>query len=301
VLRGYLPLLVLLAAIWGSSYLFIKVAVEDIEPSAMVMFRLILAAGVLWAVLIAQLGKREALAAARETWRNGVVLGVINAALPFWLISWGEKYIDSGVAAIANSTVPIFVALLAIRYQPGERSSGARLIGILVGLAGVGVLTGVHPEGGWWAVAATLAVVLSSLCYAGSNLYAQTRFPGASPLVIATTTISIGAIFMLPAGLAQLPEQTPDSEAIASVAVLGILGTAIAYLIHYRMIRSYGSARASLVTYLLPAFALLYGATILDEPLRLSALLGLALILAGVGVGSGLLRLPRRAAAEASP
>jgi drug/metabolite transporter (DMT)-like permease len=301
VARGYLPLLVLLAAIWGSSYLFIKIAVEDIEPSAMVMFRLILAAGVLWAVLIAQLGKRQALAAVRATRRYGIVLGVINAALPFWLISWGEKHIDSGVAAIANSTVPIFVALLAIRYHPSERATGGRLVGILVGLAGVGVLTGVHPEGGWWAVAGTLAVVLSSVCYAASNLFAQTRFSGVSPLVIATTTISIGAVLMLPAGLAQLPRQMPDGETIASVVILGILGTSIAYLIHYRLISSFGSARASLVTYLIPAFALVYGATILDEPVRLSALLGLGLILAGVGLGSGLLRPQRRAAAGAAP
>jgi drug/metabolite transporter (DMT)-like permease len=104
---------------------------------------------------------------------------------------------------------------------------------------------------------------------------------------------------MLPFGLAQLPSETPGWTAMASVAALGVLGTAIAYLVHYRLITRYGSARSSLVTYLIPVFALAYGAAILGEELRLGALLGLALILAGVALGSGLVRLPRRAAAAA--
>jgi drug/metabolite transporter (DMT)-like permease len=147
VTRGYLTLLVTLAALWGSSYLFIKVAVEEIEPAAMIVFRLLLAALILLAVLLAQRGVRRALADVRATGHHGVVLGIVNASIPFWLIAWGEKYVDSGVAAIANSTVPIFVVLLAIRLHPAERSSGQRLAGILVGLVGVGVLTGVPSRG----------------------------------------------------------------------------------------------------------------------------------------------------------
>jgi drug/metabolite transporter (DMT)-like permease len=299
VARGYLPLLLALSALWGASYLFIKVAVEEIEPAVLISFRLLLAAVVLVGVLVAQRGARQALADIRATGRHGVALGVVNVAIPFWLIAWGEKHIDSGIAAIGNSTVPIFVAVLAVRLRPSERSTGQRLVGILVGLAGVGILVGVHPEGGWWGALGTLAIVGSSVCYAYANLYTQTRFADTAPVVIATTAIVAGTAVTLPFGLAQLPAETPGWEALGSVAALGLLGTALAYLIHYRLVTRYGSARTSLVTYLLPAFALFYGAVILDEPVRASALGGLALILAGVALGSGLARLPRRAAAPA--
>ena len=147
--RGYLPLLLLVSGLWGASYLFIKVALEDMEPSTMMAIRLLLAGAVMFAVLSARAGIRRTLADLRAVGRHAVVLGVINGALPFWLIAWGEKYVDSGVAAIANATVPIFVALLAIRIRPSERASGSRLVGILVGLVGVAVLARVDPGRRW--------------------------------------------------------------------------------------------------------------------------------------------------------
>jgi len=301
VARGYVPLLLLLSALWGASYFFIKVAIDELEPATMMALRLLLAAAVLALVLVLQAGRRGAVAAVREVGWRGAVLGMMNGVVPFWLIAWGEKYVDSGIAAIANSTVPIFVALLAIRLHPSERSRGSRLAGILAGLVGVGVLAGVHPEGGWWAVAGTLAVVLSSLCYARANLYTQRHFSRTAPLVLATTALTSGALVLLPFGLAQLPDHVPSVQALGAVAALGLLGTSFAYLVHYRLVTTWGSARASLVTYLLPVFALFYGAAFLGEGLAPAALGGLALILAGVGLGSGVLRLPRRAAAEAAP
>ena len=138
-----------LAAIWGASYLFIKVGVRDFEPT-----RADDAAAADRRAAAARLPRRprgrraRRVAQVRGAWREGLVFGAINGALPFTLIAWGEKHIDSGVAAIANASVPIFVAILAIRFNPSERSSGLRLVGILVGLVGVGVLAGVHPEGG---------------------------------------------------------------------------------------------------------------------------------------------------------
>src|SRR5919108_4754969 len=158
MVRGYVPLLLIVAGIWGASYLFIKVAVEEIEPTAMMDLRLLLAAAVLVPFIAVRFGTRRAVAEVRSTGTGAFILGVINMAFPFVLIAWGEKHIDSGVAAIANASVPIFVALLAIRFNPSERSSGLRLVGILLGLVGVGVLAGVHPEGGGWAVLGTLAV-----------------------------------------------------------------------------------------------------------------------------------------------
>src|SRR5438876_11107582 len=161
--RAYAPLLLTLAAIWGASYLFIKVGVRDFEPSFFIDMRLLIGGVLLFAFLSARLGARKAVAEVRGAWREGLVFGTINGALPFTLIAWGETHIDSGVAAIANASVPIFVALLATKFNPGERSRGLKLAGVCLGLVGVGILAGVHPDGGGWAVAGTLAVVLASI------------------------------------------------------------------------------------------------------------------------------------------
>jgi len=299
--RGYVILLGTLAASWGASYLFIKVAVEDLEPAPMMCLRLVLAFAALFPVLAVGSGFRGAVSEIRGTGRGGALLGLINMAIPFTLIAWGEKHIDSGVAAIANSTVPIFVALLAIRFRPSERVTGMRMFGILLGLLGVGVLTGLNPEGGWWAIAGTLAVVLASLSYACANLYAPARFGDTEPLVIATATTFWGMVLLIPVSLFQLPDQMPGWKALASVAALGLIGTSFATLILYRMLNTYGSSRTSLVTYLLPPMALFYGVTILGERIHLNAGLGLVLILAGVALGSGLLKLARSRRDEPAP
>jgi drug/metabolite transporter (DMT)-like permease len=298
--RRYGPLILVLAAIWGASYLFIKVGVRDFEPTVLMALRLVLAGLILLGFLAAKYGVRESLAAVGGAWRVGFVVGTINGALPFTLIAWGETHIDSGVAAIANASVPIFVALLAIRFNPGERSGGLRLVGILVGLVGVGVLAGVHPEGGGWAVLGTLAVVLASLSYAAGGLYGQRALGRATGPVLATASMLYGGVLLVPFALVQLPNHAPGWKPVLSLLGLAILGTAVAQLILFRMLRLFGAARLSLVTYLLPVFALLYGSLILDEPLRPSMLVGLGLILAGVTLGSGAWRPLRRPVADSA-
>lgn len=304
MLRGYVPLLAVVAAIWGASYLFIKVAVDEVEPTAMMFFRLVLASAVLVPLIVWRLGRRDAVEEVRGTGWGAFAVGFLNAALPFTLIAWGEKHIDSGIAAIANASVPIFVVLLALRFNPSERVRGLRLAGILVGLVGVGVLTGLHPEGGWLAVAGTLAVVAASLSYAGANHFVQHNYSRTSPLVTATVSSLTGAVILLPFALFQLPDELPSWEALGSIVALGVLATAVALLFFYRMLNLYGAARSSLVTYLLPPTALLYGVLILDERITLNAALGLVLILAGVALGSGAgrgLLLRRRRGREAAP
>jgi drug/metabolite transporter (DMT)-like permease len=301
VIRGYVPLLAIIAAIWGASYLFIKVAVDEVEPTAMMFFRLVLASAVLVPVLVWHVGAREAVADVRSTGWRAFAVGFLNAAFPFVLIAWGEKYVDSGVAAIANATVPIFVVLLALRFNPSERVGGIRLAGILVGLAGVGVLAGLHPEGGWWAVAGTLAIVVASFSYACANHFVQHNYSRTAPLVIATVSCATGALILLPFAVVQWPAEVPSLEAIGSIVALGIFGTAVALLFFYRLLKRYGAARASLVTYLLPPVALVYGVLILDEQVTLNAALGLVLILAGVALGSGARFLRRGHRPEPEP
>jgi drug/metabolite transporter (DMT)-like permease len=300
--RGYVPMLVLLAALWGSSYMFIKVAVEEIPPTAMIAGRLLLAGAILLAVLAIQSGGvGPARAAIREVGRGGIVLGVINSALPFTLIAWGETHVESGIAGIANASVPIFVVLLAIRFNPAERVTGWRLAGVMVGIAGVAVLAGLRPSGGWWAAAGVGAITVASLCYAAANLYAQHHYTRVNVIALAATTHCAAALLILPFGLARLPAHVPGWKALGSVVALAVLGTSIASLVHYRMVTWYGSSRTTMVTYLIPAFALFYGVVILGEVLSANAVLGLVLILGGVALGSGIFRARRRAPVPASP
>ena len=298
--RLYVPMLLLLAAIWGASFMFIKVADRELEPTTLMAARILLAAVILFGILAARCGTARAARRLRRAGWAPLLLGIVNAALPFTLIAWGEKHVDSGVAAIANASMPIFVALLALRFQRSERSSGLRLFGILLGLVGVAVLAGVHPRGGWWAVVGTLAVILASVLYAVGSLWAQRLVQREEALVLTTATMIGGALALLPLGLAQLPGSVPGWKVIGSVLALGIAGTAIGQLIYYAMLNSAGSARASLVTYLLPVTALFYGAGLLGEPITVEELVGLVLILGGVALGSGLVRLARREPAPAA-
>ena len=219
----------------------------------------------------------------------------MNAAIPFTLIAWGERHIDSGVAAIANSGVPIFVVLLAIPFMPGERVSRGRWAGLALGLVGVGV----HPDGGWIAVAAASACVLAAVCYATATLWGQHLVAGLpGPLLALTATLGASAA-LLPLGLAQAPHELPGWKPLGSVVVLALGGTALAQILFYRLLVGFGSARAALVVYLLPPVAVAYGVVVLGERLRPTALVGLALILVGIATGSGAVRLPGRAAAAA--
>ena len=296
----YWTMLLTLAAVWGASYLFIKVAVDEIEPAPMMAFRTLVAAVVLLAYLVSRFGRERGLLELRAAWRHCLVLGVLNAALPFWLIAWGEQHIDSGLAAVVQASVPIFNALLVLRFLPHERLTRTQALGLAIGILGVAVVTGVHPEGGTLAILGALAVVLSSLSYASAGVYGQRVVSGTPGPVLAAGSMLVAGLILTPFALFQLPDSAPSLEATASLLALTLLGTAFAQLILFRVLALHGSARLSLVTYLMPGFALVYGALILDEVIGAATLAGLALILGGVALASGALRLPRREAATAT-
>jgi drug/metabolite transporter (DMT)-like permease len=299
--RSFAVLIGSLAAIWGASYLFIKVAVRDFPPAAMIEIRCGVAGLLLLAFLVARTGPREALNELRGAGWAGFALGVVNGAIPFTLIAWGEQHIDSGIAAVANSTVPIFNALLVPWLLPVERLSRRRLAGVLIGFAGVGVLTLGQPTFGWWFVIGTLAVVVASLSYALGGIWAQHGLYHTRGPTLAAAAMLGGAVSLLPFALFDLPTHAPGWKAVASLAALTLLGTALAQLILYRAIRLHGSARTSLVTYLMPPVALVYGAVLLDEPITVASLGGLALIMAGVALGTGTVLLTRRTPAIQEP
>ena len=296
-MNRYAPLLVALAATWGASYLFIKVGVDGgFSPAALMAARTLIAAVTLTAYLGATTGWRKMLVDLRVAWRPALVLGALNAAIPFWFVAWGETHIESGVAAIAQATVPLCSLLIGLPFLPHERIGPARIGGVVLGLAGVAVLAGIHPHGGWPAVAGTLAIVVASVSYASAGIYGQLRVRGTAGPVLATGSMIAGFVVLLPLALVQFPASVPTRGAFASLLALGLLGTAAAQLVLFRILALYGARRLSLVTYLMPGFALFYGALVLHEHVRALTIAGLALILLGVALGSGVLRKPLRVA-----
>jgi drug/metabolite transporter (DMT)-like permease len=286
-MRGYWPLILILAAMWGASYLFIKLAVEDIPPAAMTELRVLLAGALLFAYLAWRIGARRAITELRAAWLPCLVLGVINAAVPMGLVAWGETHIDSSVAGIAQSTVPIFTFLLAARFLPHERVGAVRIAGVALGFLGVAALTGLDADGGWWVIAGTLAVVLSSLSYAAGGVYGQVQIRDVPGPVLATGNMLAAALVLLPLAVLDPPREVPGSGAVAGLVALILVPTFAGQLLLFRVLRLHGSRKLSIVTYLMPAFAVVYGALLLDEPVTTAMLAGFALIAVGAALASG--------------
>ena len=286
-MRSYWPLILLLAAMWGASYLFIKVAVEDIPPAAMTDIRLAIAAAAADGISRAANRSSSAVGALRRAWIPCLVLGIVNAAIPMTLVAWGETHIDSSIAGIAQSSVPIFVAILGLRFLPHDPLRGAQIVGLAIGLAGVMLITGVHPDGGAWAIVGTLAVVLSSLSYAAGGIYGQLHIHDTPGPVLAAGSMIVGAIALLPLAIADPPTQAPGATALAGLLALALIPTFLGQLLLFRVLRLFGSRRLSLVTFLMPGFAVAYGAVLLGETISATALAGLTLILVGVILASG--------------
>jgi drug/metabolite transporter (DMT)-like permease len=279
-----------LAAIWGASFMFIKVAVRELSPATLIAGRLGLAALTLALVLPFTVGTREAARQLRASARWLVVVALVNTAIPFWLLSWGETRIDSGLASIIQAAVPIFNALIAFVAFPEVRVTGTRLVGVAVGFVGVALLVGAQPEG---KVLGALAVVGMAFCYGLGGLLAGRYVSDVKPVVVAFGSTAVATLVWIPAAVAQAPTEMPSWKTIGSVVALGVPGTALAYLLFFGLITGAGAAYASLVTYLIPPIALAYGAVFLGERFGAAAFGGLALILAGVALGTAAVRLPR--------
>lgn len=280
-------MLLVLAGVWGASFLLIKVGLRDLEPSTLVLLRVALAALTLLPIAAAT----DALDGLRASWRELTVLGALNSAVPFWLLSFGETRLDSGLAAVIQAAAPIFTVLLAARFDPSQRSTGMRLVGVLVGFAGVALLVGVQRGG---EVVAALAIVLTALCYAAGALYGGRRLAHVRPIGLAFGAMVAATVLVAPAGLLQLPNDVPGWKPLLAVVVLGVVGTGLAYILYFGLVLGAGASRAILITYLVPALALVYGALFLEEPVTASALAGLALVLAGVALGTGAVRTAAR-------
>jgi drug/metabolite transporter (DMT)-like permease len=284
VSRRYLTMLAGLALVWGASFLFIKVADRELAPSLLITGRLGLAALTLFPVALLTVGGRETLAVLRANARWLLVIALVNTAIPFWLLSWGETRISSGLASILQAAVPIFVALIAFGFFREVRVTGLRLAGVGIGFVGVALVVGLQPHG---KALGALAVVGMAFCYALGGLLIGRHLAHVPAVLVALAVTAISTLVALPLAFAQAPSHTPGWEEIGSVVALGIPGTAFAYLLFFGLIRGPGAPYASLVTYLIPPLALAYGAIFLGEHFGASAVGGLVLILGGVALGTG--------------
>ncbi|HEX7389534.1 MAG TPA: DMT family transporter [Acidiphilium sp.] len=279
-------LLFLLAVIWGSSFLFYKILVADMSPTMVAFGRIVLAA---IALNLALRARGERIAPTRREAVLYAVCGILNSAVPFSLLAYGEIRLSAGLASILNATTPIFGILVAHVLTDNERLTGPRAAGVLLGFAGVAVLvapglfhSGVHSSLGW--LLAEGACLGASICYAFGGVFSR-RLAGHSALRIATGQFTASAIAMIPfVFIFDHPwtMKMPGAEEVFSMAAIGLVCTAFAYVIFFRIIRVGGATNAFLVTLLVPVSAMILGAVVLGEGVSPTAFAGMALI--GLGL-----------------
>jgi drug/metabolite transporter (DMT)-like permease len=286
-------LFALLSSIWGASYMFIKIGLDDgLPPAAIVFWRT--AAGAL--VLTPFLLRSDALAGLRDRLVPVAVLALVQVAAPFLLIAVGEQEISSSLTGILVAMAPIFTFLLAFAIDHEERTSGIGLVGVGIGIAGVALLLGVDAGGGAGALVGGLLVVLASLGYALGSYYLKRRLADVQPVGLVAATMAASALMTLPVALLSLPADAPSGGAIAAVTALGVLGTGVSFVIFYELIGTVGPAKASLVAYVAPGFAVIYGVALLGESFGIATAAGLVLIVGGSWLAAEG-RLPSRSAA----
>ncbi|WP_205696152.1 DMT family transporter [Conexibacter sp. SYSU D00693] len=278
------------AVVWGLPYFFIKVAVDDGVPPAFVAWIRVVIAVVVLAPLAWRAG---ALRGLRPHTRAIVVYALFEVVVPFPLISFGEQRIASSLAAILIAALPLVIALIALRVDPEERPTPRRLAGLVVGLAGVVLLVGVDVAGSADELVGALAVLVATVGYAIGPMVVKRHLGHLPPLGPVTASFAASALMLLPFALLDLPGGDVTDEAVASLVALGLLCTALAFVLFFALIAEVGPSRASVITYLNPAVAVLLGVLVLDEALTAAAAGGLALILAGSWVATGGVRRPR--------
>jgi drug/metabolite transporter (DMT)-like permease len=275
-------LLAALAAIWGGSYLLIKYALEDLSAPMIVWGRTALAALVL---LIALRGAaRGALADMRARPGWALTLGIVSVTAPFLLITFGEHEVPSGLTAVLISPAALFVALFAPFIDPSERIDRRQTIGLVAGLAGVALVVGVESISTLGQFLGALAMIGAAACYALGGFVVKRRYGRLTSMQTSFVSLSVTSLVTLPIAAATAPTEAPGVRAVASLVALGVVGTALAFVIFYKLIAEVGAGRASLVSYLAPGVALFYGAIFLDEAITAAAVGGLVLILGGVAL-----------------
>ena len=266
------------STLWGIPYLFIKVAVDDgMPPVFLAWARVTLGA----ALLLALARRSGVLGSVRAKWRWLLVYAVVEIAIPFPMIAFGEQHIASSLTAIMIATVPLIVALLALRFDAAEVATGRRLAGLLIGLAGVVALVGIDVSGHSGELVGVGAVLVAAVGYAVGPMVLKRKFAELDPRATMGVSLAMASVVLTPAAALDPPQATPSAESIVSVVVLGVLCTAAAFALMASLVAEVGPGRALVVTYVNPVVAVALGVAVLGERPGPGAIAGLLLILAG--------------------
>jgi drug/metabolite transporter (DMT)-like permease len=266
------------STLWGIPYLFIRIAVDDGVPPAFLAWSRVVLGAVVLLVLAWRAGTLPSL---RGSGRWLFLYGLIEIAIPFPLIAAGEQRVASSLAAIVIATVPLIVALLALRFDHAERASGRRLVGLFLGLGGVAALVGIDVAGNTRELLGIGAIFLAACGYASAPMILKRKLGSFDPRATMGVSLAIAAVLLTPAAALDTPDQALSSRAVVAIVVLGIFCTAIALSIMAWLVSDIGPGRALVITYINPVVAVALGVAVLDERPGAGAVAGLLLILAG--------------------
>ena len=277
-------MLIVLSVLWGGSFFFIELAVSELPTLTIVLFRVSLAAIVLWLFIVAT---GISVPKSLEVWGSFLIMGLLNNILPFSLIVWGQAYIASGLASILNATTPLFTVLVAGTLLQDEKITKNKLVGVLLGFLGTVVMIGPSALGGIGVnVVAQLAVLGAALSYAFAGVYGR-RFKSQNinPTVTAAGQVSASALFLTPIVLVvddPITIAALSTQAVMALVSLAVLSTAVAYVLYFKILASAGATNLLLVTFLIPVSAILLGTVVLGETLLIPHMLGMGIITLGL-------------------
>jgi drug/metabolite transporter (DMT)-like permease len=280
-------MLILLSIVWGGSFFFAEIALLAFGPLTIVAIRVFVGAVGL-VVLARVLG--HGLPTGAGAWRDLFVMGVLNNALPFSLIVWGQIHIDSGTASILNGTTPFFTIFLAHFLLAGERMTAAKVAGIGLGIVGVAVLAGPSAIAGLTdSIQGQLAVLCAAISYAFAGVWGKRRLAGMAPLSAAAGMLVASSVLMIPLAIygEGIPRVSVEWKIWGSLIGIGLLSTSVAYLLYFKILAAAGASNLLLVTMLIPVSAMLLGVMVLGEDIQPEALAGLAMIALGLAVIDG--------------
>jgi drug/metabolite transporter (DMT)-like permease len=265
------------SVLWGIPYLFIKIAVDDLEPGFVAWGRIAIGA----VVLLSIAWKLGALKGLRGSFGWVIAYAAAEIAVPFFLIAVGETHVSSSLASILIATMPLMVAVLSLRFAPEEKPTRMRLLGLVVGLAGVVALLGIDVAGHPDELFGAACILVATVGYAIAPIIINRKLADQHPIAPVTGGVVIATLALLPLAVLSAPHTMPSAGSIASVVVLGVGCTALGLVLFFVLITEAGPSRASVITYINPIVAVALGVTLLDERLGAGAIAGLLLILAG--------------------
>lgn len=281
--KGWL-LFISMSVIWGIPYLFIKIAVQELDPSVVVFARV----GIAAIILLPVAAYRRVLRPLRGRWLMVAAFACVQIVGPFLLISYGEQHITSSLTSLLIAADPLLVVLFALRFDPSERANGLRLVGLVIGIVGVAVLLGLDVGGDAQRLLGAVLVLLATACYAISALLIKRPAIATLPSLGVVTVMCISStIVLVPLAVTRLPGKTPDLEVLASLLVLGLICTALAYLLFFALVAEVGASRGTVITYVNPAVAVFLGVILLGEPLNAAIITGFLLIIVGCWLSTG--------------